>query len=131
MSGVGLPSAQPASEGFNQRSNVVNICYLDESLAAGHRMKRRPVRIVRPVESTLNTLGCYNIKPEGYSKQCDSMIGHSQALEHTEGTVGVCTLLQNSKAGIRLNPDIQIPKARERSGWQRLRKDVFLNSKNR
>lgn len=31
--------ARSASEGFNQRSNVVNICYLDESLAAGQKMK--------------------------------------------------------------------------------------------
>ena len=31
--------ARSASEGYNQHSNVVNICYLDESLAAGQKMK--------------------------------------------------------------------------------------------
>ena len=31
--------ARSASEGFNQRSNMVNICYLDEPLAAGQKVK--------------------------------------------------------------------------------------------
>lgn len=68
---------------------------------AGQRMNARLV-------NNTNTSGCYKIKPEGCSKQCYSMVDGRQALEHRAwaGGGGVCILLQNSRAGMCLNPEL-------------------------